>query len=355
MLKIKGKYILSNEEHNLYARQLILSNISVQGQEKLKKSKILIIGAGGLGCPSIMYAAALGIGFIGIIDYDSVNISNLSRQILYNYEDLNKDKIYCIKKKIIHLNPFCHFITHSYKITSENVNDIIKYYDIILDGTDNFKTRYIIEKACYNFHKIHIYGGVNQLEGQVAVFNYQSNLTYSDLYPISLKLQDNNCINGVIGVTTGIISLLQLTEIIKITIGLGEIIKSEMIIYNLLKTSFIKMKLYPSKFYTKEYSYSKKLINKNISYQQIEQLKQEKLYKITIIDIRDDFEFFSKHIKQAINIPLRLLISKKVIKFIKQSFLSIKLIIYCQSNERAYIASQILDQYYLNYYILHET
>nr|QCI08067.1 Molybdopterin biosynthesis protein [Plumaria plumosa] len=238
------KINLREEEYTIYARHLILENIGINGQKRLKSSKILIIGAGGLGCPAILYLAALGIGYIGIIDEDRINRSNLSRQILFNQENNNQLKTICAKQRIQKINPQCKIITHSYKLTEYNAFEIIKYYNIIIDASDNFKTRYIINYTCYQLHKIHIYGGIQQFEGQISVFNYKSGPRYSDIYPKILNLKDFSCnLNGVLGIITGTIGILQATEAIKIILGVGKILHQDLLIYNSLYSSFKLIKV----------------------------------------------------------------------------------------------------------------
>nr|QCI05375.1 Molybdopterin biosynthesis protein [Compsothamnion thuyoides] len=241
--------IISKIEYNLYARHLILNNIGIHGQKKLKKSKILIIGAGGLGCPAMLYLVASGIGYIGIIDEDLIEISNLNRQILYNTQDIHKTKVKCAKTKLQTINPECKIIKHTKKLNNLNAEEIIKYYNIIIDACDNFKTRYIIDKTCYKLNKIHIYGSIEQFNGQICIFNYKSGIRYSNLYPKELKIQDSSCIgNGILGVMTGIIGILQATEAIKIILGIGKTLENQLLIYNLLNLSFTCVKIYSKNY-----------------------------------------------------------------------------------------------------------
>nr|QCI08286.1 Molybdopterin biosynthesis protein [Pterothamnion crispum] len=239
---------LNEEEYQQYARHLVLDNIGLNGQKRLKNAKVLIVGAGGLGCPAILYLSASGIGCIGIIDYDKINLSNLNRQIIYNIENINEYKTDCTKLKIQKINKKCQINTYNYKLTKINAKHIIKNYDIVIDATDNFNTRYIIDKICYIYHKIHIYGAINKYEGQVSVFNYQNNIRYSDIYPQHLQLKNHNCNDiGILGAMTGIIGILQATEGIKIILGIGNIINGKILTYNLLNTSFKIVKIFPIK------------------------------------------------------------------------------------------------------------
>lgn len=200
---------LSKIELKRYSKQIIVDNIGINGQLRLKKAKILIIGAGGLGCPILLYLASSGIGRIGIIDYDIVDKSNLNRQILYTEEDNKILKTEAAQKKLNIFNSHCQIATYSIELNSKNSLDIIKKYDVIVDASDNFKARYAIDLACHKLHKPHVYGAIQEFEGQIFVFNYKDNLRYSDIYPHDLNLENNNTCNmtGIIGETTGIIGI----------------------------------------------------------------------------------------------------------------------------------------------------
>nr|QCI05743.1 Molybdopterin biosynthesis protein [Cryptopleura ramosa] len=349
---IKQSAILSEEEYIIYSKHLMLTNISFHGQKKLKQAKILVVGAGGLGCPAILYLVASGIGYIGIIDNDYVDLSNLNRQILYSINDLNEMKTRSAKNKLVNINKQCKIITHNYKLCKKNALEIIQYYDIIIDANDNFKTRYIIDKICYKLHKIHIYGAIQEFEGQVMVFNYKNSNRYSKIYPEQLNLVDNNCNNyGVIGITTGNIGIIQATEAIKIIIGIGKIINNQILRCNLLNISFYKTQIYNLKINKKlkkiefHNNYLKKIISKSEFYY----LKKS---NILIIDIRQTNEFIKKHISQSINIPLNKLKMKKSLKLLKKQNKQKTIIIYCNQIYRSLIASYIIYNNQINHYIL---
>lgn len=235
---------LSKEEYKTYARHLILSKIGIRGQQRIKKARVLCIGAGGLGCPAILYLVRSGIGYLGIIDNDIVSLSNLHRQIIYKYEDINNLKTISTKYRIKNTYNNCKIYTYSYTLNINNAYNIIKEYDIIVDASDNFETRYIIDSICYILHKIHIYGAIENFEGQVSVFNYKNGPKYSDVYPKTLNLENYKCNNtGVLGVLTGTIGILQATEAIKIITGIGQVLSGYILIYNALNTSFKKIKI----------------------------------------------------------------------------------------------------------------
>lgn len=334
---------LYKNEYEQYARHLILNQIGINGQKRLKASKVLCIGAGGLACPCIIYLIRAGINCIGIIDYDHVSYSNLSRQILYTVEDMNLPKVTCLKKNISIDNKESIIIPYLQKLNDENADHIIKNYDIIIDTCDDFSTRYTIEKTCYQFHKIHVYGAINELEGQICVFNYNSGPQYSDLYPINLKLKKYNCNNnGVLGVTTGIIGILQASETLKIILGFKHILSKKMLLYQFITSSFKRVTLYKKKttIFHKNNSQKNKKYVQTINNSQKIQIKNR-----VFIDARQNIEFKKEHIKKAINIPLNHLIKQKTKKLFKVYFKNKTLIAYCMGNSRSLKFSQILANY----------
>lgn len=348
---------LSKEEYTIYSKHLILDKIGLNGQKRLKQAKVLIVGAGGLGCPAILYLVTSGIGYIGIIDDDKINLSNLNRQILYNINDENQNKTLCAKKRLINIQSHCKIITHTYRLNEKNALELIQYYDVILDASDNFRTRYLIDKVCYKLHKIHIYGAIQQFEGQVSVFNYKNNNRYSYIYPETLNLPENNCNNyGVMGIVSGHIGIIQATEIIKIILGIGNITNQQLLICNLLKMSFKKIKIHNFKI-KHQLSHPNILsntlfFNKNLSESQLYSSKNSKNKSQLILDVRSKYEFKKKHINKSINIPLHKLKIKKTLHFIKNHNHRKNIIIYCKEIYRSLIASNILKNYNINHYIL---
>nr|QCI04632.1 Molybdopterin biosynthesis protein [Apoglossum ruscifolium] len=344
--------ILSEQEYLLYAKHLILNNVGINGQKRLKKAKILMIGAGGLGCPAMLYLASSGIGYIGIIDYDSIDISNLNRQILYNFNDLEKQKLISAKKKLKYINPYCKIILHSYKLNYINSLEIFQYYDIIIDGTDNFQTRKIIDISCYKLHKIHIYGAVQQFDTQISVFNYKSNLRYSSLYINNINILNNECdYYGIMGIVTGYTGILQATEVIKIILGIGKTISNQLMISNLLNKSLKNIKIYLPKIQI----HKKILCNKSkifISKSQIYNLNKYIKNKMIFIDIRQSNETSNNYIKYSIHIPLNKFKKLNTINFIKNYNYNKIFIIYCNTTYRSIILSNIFNKYHINYYIL---
>jgi len=198
---------LNSEEMKRYNRQMLLDEIAYEGQIKLKNAKILVVGAGGLGCPVLQYLNAAGVGTIGIIDFDKVEIHNLHRQILYNAGDIGKQKAPLAAEKLKVQNPNTDFIVYTEMLNESNATEIISAFDMVVDGSDNFLTRYLVNDTCVALNKTLIYGTILKFEGQVAVFNYKGGKNLRDLYPEPPNPEDvPNCDeNGVLGVVPGII------------------------------------------------------------------------------------------------------------------------------------------------------
>lgn len=241
--------MLSAEELQRYNRHIILPEFGLKGQEKLKVAKVLVIGAGGLGCPVLQYLAAAGVGTIGIIDDDVVSESNLQRQILFSVEDLNKSKVEIAAQKLFKQNPFVTFKTFKTRVTPENALEIIKDFDLVIDGSDNFPTRYLVNDACVILNKTLVFGSIFKFEGQVSVFNYtfpngQKGPTYRCLFPEPPEAgQVPNCAEiGVLGVLPGMIGTLQANEAIKVITGIGEPLAGRLFVIDALsfRTNIIK-------------------------------------------------------------------------------------------------------------------
>jgi len=217
--------MLSKEEHSRYNRHIILPEVGLEGQEKLKLSKVLVVGAGGLGCPVLIYLAAAGVGTIGIVDFDSVDESNLHRQILFGTGDIGKPKAEAAKIKLQEQNPHVEVEVHNTRLTSKNAIEIIDKYDIIVDGSDNFPTRYLVNDACVILKKPFVFGSIFKFEAQISTFNYEGGPTYRCLYPDPPGAGEvPNCAEiGVIGVLPGIVGSIQANEAIKMIIGIANI------------------------------------------------------------------------------------------------------------------------------------
>lgn len=219
----------SKEELERYSRHLIIPEFNIEGQRKLKQAKVLVVGTGGLGAPLLLYLTAAGVGTIGILDYDIVDDSNLQRQVLFSTKDVGRPKVEAAKERLEGLNPHVKFITHNVQLHSSNALEIIKDYDLVADGTDNFPTRYLVNDATVLLGKPNVYASIFRFDGQVTVFNYQfedgtRGPNYRDLYPTPPPpgLVPSCAEGGVIGVLPGIVGSLQASEVIKVISGVGE-------------------------------------------------------------------------------------------------------------------------------------
>lgn len=229
----------SAEEYQQYSRHLLLDTIGEEGQHKLKKAKVLVVGAGGLGCPILQYLTAAGIGAIGIIDADVVDATNLQRQVLFRHSDIGKNKALMAAESLGQLNPYIQFKVYQEYITIANALEIIQEYDIVVDGSDNFPTRYLVNDACVIVNKPLVFGSIFKFEGQVSLFNFNNGPTYRCLFPIPPKNGDvPNCSEiGVLGVLPGIIGSLQANEVIKLICEIGEPLSGKLLTFNALTLS----------------------------------------------------------------------------------------------------------------------
>lgn len=236
---------LSNEEVKRYSRHLIMPEVGVDGQEKLKKGSVLCIGAGGLGSPAALYLAAAGVGTIGIVDFDVVDYSNLQRQVIHGTSDVGRSKLASAKDRLLELNPHITIETYETALSSKNALDLFKPYDVILDGTDNFPTRYLTNDACVILGKPNAYGSIFRFEGQASVFATKGGPCYRCLYPEPPPpgLVPSCAEGGVLGVLPGVVGTIQATEAIKLIMGIGEPLIGRFLIYDALRMKFRELKL----------------------------------------------------------------------------------------------------------------
>jgi len=236
---------LSREEIARYSRHLILDEVGMEGQRRLKGASVLCIGTGGLGSPLLMYLAAAGVGRIGIVDFDVVDASNLQRQVLHGTSTVGIAKVQSAAQRIADLNPHVQIDIFEEALTSENALRIFEPYDVVVDGTDNFPTRYLVNDACVILGKPNVYGSIFKFEGQASVFNYQGGPNYRDLYPEPPPpgLVPSCAEGGVLGILPGVIGCIQATETLKILLGRGDTLSGRLLLYDAMAMSFRELKL----------------------------------------------------------------------------------------------------------------
>ncbi len=237
--------VLSREEIERYSRHLIMPEVGFQGQQKLKRANVLLIGAGGLGSPAALYLAAAGVGRLGLVDFDRVDVSNLQRQIIHATRDVGRSKLASARESIQALNPHVEVDIYETTLTSENAFSILEPYDVILDGTDNFPTRYLVNDACVLTGKPNVYGSIFRFEGQASVFDARRGPCYRCLYPEPPPpgLVPSCAEGGVLGILPGLVGVIQATEAIKLVLGAGRPLIGRLLLFDALGMSFREMKL----------------------------------------------------------------------------------------------------------------
>lgn len=347
---------LQQKELSRYSRHLSLKDFGLSGQEKLKNSSVLVVGAGGLGCPALLYLTAAGVGKIGIVDFDKVQESNLQRQVLFTIHDIGKNKADAAKERLTQLNPLIEIISLPIRLTSTNALEVLKNYDVILDGSDNFPTRYLLNDACVLLNKPLVYGSVLEYEGQVSVFNVLNNNTFSsnyrDIFPTPPPPESvPNCEQaGVLGVLPGIIGSMQANEVIKLITGIGEVLFNKLLIYDSLSMdiSMIHIKDMNSRdSITALLDYedfcgvkkNKSVNMKEITVHQLQQLQQSG-EDIQLVDVREEHEHETSNLGGEL-IPLGE-IHLNVDKLNKDK----KVVIYCRSGGRSGQAILWLEKNY---------
>ena len=236
---------LTVDEVRRYSRHLIIPDVAMAGQQRLMNAKVLCVGAGGLGSPALMYLAAAGVGTIGIVEFDTVDESNLQRQIIHGQSDIGKSKAESAKAKILEINPFVKVATHEVRLDNSNVKEIFSQYDIIVDGTDNFATRYLVNDACVLLKKPYVWGSIYRFDGQASVFWAEYGPCYRCLYPEPPPpgMVPSCAEGGVLGVLCATIGSIQTTEAIKVITGVGDPMIGSLMIYDALEMSFRKIKI----------------------------------------------------------------------------------------------------------------
>jgi len=337
---------------NRYNRHIILSEIGQKGQDKLTQAKVLVVGAGGLGCPVLQYLTAAGIGTIGIVDFDIVEKSNLQRQVLFGTSSLGKNKAIAAKQRLLDLNDTISIHTYPEKLTHKNVLELFKDYDIIVDGTDNFATRYLINDASIITNKPLVYGAIYKFEGQVAVFNYQNGASYRCLFPTPSKEGAiPNCSEiGVLGVLPGIIGSMQANEVLKIILGLGNILSGKLLCYNALTTQTTTLIIHKveseiKKVLSKKESFPNTVeeLNCNFNPPEISIEDAFKKRNIQFIDVREKDEFPKVDSLNPTYIPLSEF-ENNLDKIDSKK----EKIIFCQSGIRSKKAVSVLQKHHIN-------
>src|SRR5207344_865322 len=236
---------LNKDEILRYSRHLILPEVGMEGQLKLKNAKVLMVGAGGLGAPLGLYLAASGVGRVGIVDFDVVDYTNLQRQVIHGTKDVGRKKLDSAADSMTDINPLITLDRHEVALTSENALEIIQPYDLVVDGTDNFPTRYLVNDACVLLKKPNVYGSIFRFEGQATIFAYPGGPCYRCLYPEPPPpgLVPSCAEGGVLGILPGVIGLIQATEAVKLILGAGEPLIGRLLLYDALAMRFRELKL----------------------------------------------------------------------------------------------------------------
>src|SRR5919198_400368 len=236
---------LSNDEILRYSRHLIIPDVGMDGQKRLKAARVLCVGAGGLGSPLSLYLAAAGVGTIGIVDFDVVDYTNLQRQIIHSTQDVGRKKLASAAEKLTAINPHVEVRPFETRLTSENAMEILREFDVVVDGTDNFPTRYLVNDACVLLGKPNVYGSIFRFEGQATVFAYEDGPCYRCLYPEPPPpgLVPSCAEGGVLGILPGLIGVVQATEAVKIILGAGETLKNRLLLYDALHMRFREVRL----------------------------------------------------------------------------------------------------------------
>ncbi len=357
---------MNQAEWARYDRHLRIAEFGKAGQEKLKAAKVLVIGAGGLGSPLLLYLAAAGVGTLGIIDFDKVELSNLQRQVIFTEAQIGTNKAEAAKEKILALNPHIQIRTYPIKLTSENAFEIISHYEVVADGSDNFPTRYLANDACVLLGKSLVYAAVHRFEGQASVFNYRNQAgtlgpNYRDLFPVP-PLPDSvaSCAEaGVLGVLPGMLGTIQANEVIKIITGIGQTLSGRLFVLEAasFQTRSFTIRRNPQNPLNGENSSITTLIDyeqfcgvrptvslqddsiKSLIMSDLEKLIQEKK-NFQLIDVRELEEYVTHNIGGEL-IPLRE-IEENIHKVARDKMV----VIHCQSGIRSQQAIEILQEKY---------
>ena len=354
---------LSKEEYQRYSRHIILPEVGLEGQKRLKASSVVCIGTGGLGSPLLLYLAAAGIGRIGIVDFDVVDSSNLQRQVIHGTSWVGKPKIQSAKNRILEINPDCQVDLYETRLTSENALEILEPYDVVVDGTDNFPTRYLTNDACVLLNKPNVYGSIFRFEGQATVFNYQEGPNYRDLFPEPPPpgMVPSCAEGGVLGVLCGIIGSVQATEAIKIILGSKTTLSGRLLLYNALEMKFRELKLRPNP----ERPIIEKLIDyeqfcgipqaqaeeakrqmdvSEMTVQELKQLLDSGADDFVLLDVRNPHEYEIAKIPGSVLVPLPDIENGAGVDKVKELVNGHRLVAHCKMGGRSAKALGILKE-----------
>ena len=353
---------LTTDDLARYSRHLILPEVGMEGQRRLKAARVLCVGAGGLGAPLAFYLAAAGVGTLGLVDFDVVDASNLQRQIIHSTKDIGRKKLDSAEEKLLALNPALNVVRHETLLTSANALDILKDYDIVADGTDNFPTRYLVNDACVLLGKPNVYASIYRFEGQASVFAKENGPCYRCLYPEPPPpgLVPSCAEGGVLGILPGLLGMIQATEAIKLILGRGESLAGRLLLVDALNMKFRELKLRknPECPVCGEHP----TVTKLIDYQQfcgiVPETKQEQKVKngipqitvkelkqrmdagddVFLLDVREPYEY------QIANLGAKLIPQNDVPKRLDEIDRQREIVVHCRSGQRSQRIAEYLAQ-----------
>jgi len=354
---------LQKEEYERYSRHLILPEVGLEGQKRLKAACVLCIGSGGLGSPLLLYLAAAGIGRLGLVDFDVVDSSNLQRQVIHGTSWVGKPKIQSAKDRILEINPYCQVDLYETRLTSENALDILEPYDIVVDGTDNFPTRYLVNDACVLLNKPNVYGSIFRFEGQATVFNYEGGPNYRDLYPEPPPpgMVPSCAEGGVLGILPGIIGVIQATETVKIVLGQGTTLSGRLLLYDALNMKFRELKLRPNperpvieklidyEFFcgvtqAKAEEAKQQMEMQEMTVQELKELLESGANDFVLLDVRNPNEYDIAKIPGSVLVPLPDIENGTGVEKVKELLNGHKLVAHCKMGGRSAKALGILKE-----------
>jgi adenylyltransferase/sulfurtransferase len=353
---------LTTDDLSRYSRHLILPEVGMEGQQKLKAARVLCVGAGGLGSPLALYLAAAGIGTLGLVDLDVVDVSNLQRQIIHSTKDIGRKKLDSAEEKLLALNPALNVVKHETMLSSANALDILKDYDIVADGTDNFPTRYLVNDACVLLGKPNVYGSIYRFEGQASVFATKQGPCYRCLYPEPPPpgLVPSCAEGGVLGILPGLVGVIQATETIKLILGKGESLAGRLLLIDALNMRFRELKLrknpecpvcglnptvtalidYQQFCGIKPESKEEKALKNGIPQLSVKELKRrmDAGENVFILDVREPYEY------QIANIGGRLIPQNDVPQRLAEIDRDREIVVHCRSGVRSQRIAELLSQ-----------